>query len=65
MEPQLSRRVGHVMTSVAVRSLPRDQRSRIPDLVEDAREWADLPQWLRDAVEEGEREQAARHNKEG
>ena len=65
MNPELSRRVARVMGTQAMVGLPDDRYMKVPRIVTQATNWDEFPVWLQNTIEEGEREQAARNNKEG
>ena len=59
MNPQLSRRVGRLMSMDPIRALDLEQHLAFVDEVSKADSFDDLPVWVQDIVVESEKQAAA------
>jgi len=59
MNPQLSRRVGRLMSMEPIRALDLDQHLAFVDEVSRADSFDDLPVWVRDIIVESEKQAVA------
>ena len=59
MNPQLSRRVGRLMSMDPIRALDLEQHLAVVDEVSRADSFDDLPVWVQDIIVESEKQAAA------